>query len=182
MKKAGDQKNPADKKSAEEQFPGYPHYASKDDVYGKDNASEKVDADVDNITRKTHLTSKDLPPKNSSDTDAAPVEGEDLGLVEGTEADVTEDDLLGLEAIDREMNDEDKLDEDSLDDLNERDDKDAQESDWRHDKTGRDLDIPGEELDDEAENIGAEDEENNGYSLGGDRQDSLEEDREDDGN
>ncbi|MBK7123058.1 MAG: hypothetical protein IPH68_09750 [Chitinophagaceae bacterium] len=30
--------------------------------------------------------------------------------------------------------------------------------------TGEDLDIPGSELDDEAEETGAEDEENNGYS------------------
>lgn len=35
--------------------------------------------------------------------------------------------------------------------------------------TGDDLDVPGEELDDEQEDIGSEDEENNYYSLGGDR-------------
>jgi hypothetical protein len=34
--------------------------------------------------------------------------------------------------------------------------------------SGDDLDVPGSELDDEQENIGAEDEENNYYSLGGD--------------
>jgi len=33
------------------------------------------------------------------------------------------------------------------------------------DLTGEDLDIPGAELDDEAEETGAEDEENNGYSI-----------------
>lgn len=42
--------------------------------------------------------------------------------------------------------------------------------------TGSDLDIPGSELDDQQENIGSEDEENNYYSLGGDDQNSLEED------
>jgi len=36
------------------------------------------------------------------------------------------------------------------------------------DITGIDLDVPGSELDDELEDIGAEDEENNFYSLGGD--------------
>lgn len=41
-----------------------------------------------------------------------------------------------------------------------------------------DLDVPGSELDDEAEAIGEEDEENNYYSLGGDNHDDLEEDRE----
>lgn len=37
------------------------------------------------------------------------------------------------------------------------------------DFAGEDLDVPGAELDDEQEEIGAEDEENNIYSLGGDR-------------
>jgi len=39
-----------------------------------------------------------------------------------------------------------------------------------------DLDIPGAELDNKDEAIGEEDEENNYYSLGGDRHDDLEED------
>ncbi len=43
--------------------------------------------------------------------------------------------------------------------------------------TGEDLDVPGAELDDEAEAIGSEDEENNYYSLGGDNHEDLEEDR-----
>lgn len=37
------------------------------------------------------------------------------------------------------------------------------------------LDVPGSELDDEAEETGDEDEENNYYSLGGDDHDDLEE-------
>jgi len=37
--------------------------------------------------------------------------------------------------------------------------------------SGSDLDIPGSEDDDENEDIGEEDEENNSYSLGGDRKD-----------
>lgn len=41
------------------------------------------------------------------------------------------------------------------------------------------LDVPGSELDDEDEFIGEEDEENNYYSLGGDRHEDLEEDNED---
>ncbi|WP_213086879.1 hypothetical protein [Chitinophaga agrisoli] len=38
------------------------------------------------------------------------------------------------------------------------------------------LDVPGAELDNENEEIGEEDEENNFYSLGGDRHEDLEED------
>jgi len=42
------------------------------------------------------------------------------------------------------------------------------EKDFSDDVSGRDLDIPGAELDDQVEDIGSEDEENNSYSLGGD--------------
>lgn len=38
------------------------------------------------------------------------------------------------------------------------------------------LDVPGAELDDRQESIGEEDEENNFYSLGGERHEDLEED------
>ncbi len=41
--------------------------------------------------------------------------------------------------------------------------------------TLEELDVPGSELDDEAETIGAEDEENNYYSLGGDNHCDLDE-------
>jgi len=53
---------------------------------------------------------------------------------------------------------------------------DEQEETWRQDKVGDDLDVPGAELDDEEEAIGEEDEENNIYSIGGDRHEDLEED------
>ncbi len=49
------------------------------------------------------------------------------------------------------------------------------EKDFDDDVSGSDLDIPGSELDNEQENIGSEDEENNYYSIGGDRHDDLEE-------
>jgi len=43
--------------------------------------------------------------------------------------------------------------------------------------SGKDLDIPGAELDDDLENIGSEDEENNHYSIGGENHEDLEENR-----
>ncbi len=49
------------------------------------------------------------------------------------------------------------------------------EKDFSDDLSGSDLDIPGAELDDDREAIGAEDEENNYYSLGGDNHIDLEE-------
>jgi hypothetical protein len=58
---------------------------------------------------------------------------------------------------------------------------DKNEKDWKDDLSGEDLDIPGAELDDDIEEIGAEDEENNYYSLGGDNHDNLEENNGDKG-
>jgi hypothetical protein len=49
------------------------------------------------------------------------------------------------------------------------------EKSFKEDVSGSDLDIPGSELDDSEENIGNEDEENNGYSIGGDDHNDLEE-------
>ena len=49
--------------------------------------------------------------------------------------------------------------------------------DKKHKLSGKDLDVPGSELDDAQEIIGKEDEENNYYSLGGDDHDDLEEDK-----
>ncbi len=46
------------------------------------------------------------------------------------------------------------------------------------DMAATDLDIPGAELDDEMEATGNEDEENNSYSIGGDRHEDLEEENE----
>jgi hypothetical protein len=51
------------------------------------------------------------------------------------------------------------------------------EKDFEEDVSGRDLDVPGSELDDEQEAIGSEDEENNYYSSGGDNHNDLEEDK-----
>ena len=50
------------------------------------------------------------------------------------------------------------------------------DEEWNADVFGRDLDVPGSELDDEEENIGNEDEENNYYSIGGDDHNNLDED------
>ncbi|MFN8285584.1 MAG: hypothetical protein U0V74_02470 [Chitinophagales bacterium] len=41
------------------------------------------------------------------------------------------------------------------------------------DKSGNDLDVLGAELDDAQEEVGSEDEENNYYSLGGDKEDGY---------
>ena len=57
---------------------------------------------------------------------------------------------------------------------------DREENDDLSELEEEDLDVPGSELDDENESIGEEDEENNYYSLGGDRHEDLDETNEDD--
>jgi hypothetical protein len=54
--------------------------------------------------------------------------------------------------------------------------KTPNETDDGDDDLSDDLDVPNAEADDEQENIGSEDEENNYYSIGGDRHDDLEDD------
>ncbi len=51
------------------------------------------------------------------------------------------------------------------------------EKSFEDDMSGDDLDVPGSELDDDQESVGSEDEENNYYSLGGDKHNDLEEDK-----
>jgi len=50
-------------------------------------------------------------------------------------------------------------------------DEDGEALNEENEFSGKDLDIPGAEDDDKNEEIGEEDEENNSYSLGGDRKD-----------
>jgi hypothetical protein len=57
-------------------------------------------------------------------------------------------------------------------DINE---KQSEKYDRELETFGSKLDVPGSELDDEQENVGSEDEENNYYSIGGDRHNDLEE-------
>jgi hypothetical protein len=77
----------------------------------------------------------------------------------GTEADVDDDDLEVLNATNDEIGTPQNVSNEDLE---------------------TELDIPGSELDDANEAIGEEDEENNYYSLGGDRHEAQEEDPESD--
>lgn len=143
----------------EKKFPGYPHYPAKEDIMNSED-NERVDLDVENISRskealsnlpdksvKTKDAKDDTPPLADVDADA-----EDIGIVSGTDADLTADDLIALGEIQADFGRREQL-------------------------TGDDLDVPGAEEDDENEEIGEEDEENNYYSLGGDAHEDLEEDK-----
>ena len=139
-----------------EDFPGYPRYPAKEDIM---NRARRVEG---NLTGET-LQDMRHPPKGEvveirTAQDASEVKPE------ATESDLTREDLeaLGPKDLSMDMGDD--------------------EIQLKHrttpvDFSGKDLDIPGAELDDASEAVGSEDEENNSYSLGGDSKEGLEEDQ-----
>ena len=124
----------------DQDFPGYPHYPAKDDILNQ-QGMKKLSVDDENFTRSGAFMAKDKKVTQTAESGDEP--DDSLGIVPGTDADVTKDDLIALD-------------------------------DKKLPNTGEDLDIPGAELDDDNEAIGEEDEENNYYSLGGDRHEDLE--------
>ena len=169
----------------DQDFPGYPHYPAKDDIMNPQNHTERIEAGVENLTRdelqengKKKVTT--TPPAPTTDE----IEnGDELGIVMGTEADVTTEDLenLGDESRDFDMDEDEEIFSDgsaSAFGATEETVADLDSQDLRNelDRTGDDLDVPGSDLDDADEAIGEEDEENNYYSLGGDRRDNIEDD------
>jgi hypothetical protein len=147
----------------DQDFPGYPHYPALEDIMDQRNDYKREDLDVENLPNSRNVTGvsqRFVSGKNNEKADQSLTPGfsldeERLDIQEGTEADVTEDDLAILNATDNEIGTPQNV---SNEDLN------------------TDLDVPGSELDDENELIGEEDEENNYWSLGSDRRDFNEED------
>ena len=144
--------------SGDEEFPGYPHYPAQEDIMHPANKMEKVAPDPEKLTRSGAYLDKTSEKPVSSSLDTALETDDDLIIVPGTEADVTRDDLIILGEQNLDIDEEETTDVKTI----------------RGD-LAYDMDVPGEELDDKDEEIGAEDEENNYYSLGGDNKDSLEE-------
>lgn len=141
----------------EETFPGYPHYPAKEDIMNPSNDMERVQVDVENLTPSGKYADVKDNPADAASSGADTAGEDDLNIAGGTEADVTRDDLLALGGS--------SFSEDDL--------RSGTRPAMR---SGEELDVPGAELDNANEAIGEEDEENNYYSLGGDRQEHLEED------
>ena len=135
----------------DQDFPGYPHYPAKEDIMDKRTDSHRVDVDVENMGRNAAARFTGEPQRQPPAAEPQ----DDLDIKMGTDADVDEDDLAVLNATDAEIGTPQNVSNEDLE---------------------TDLDSPGSELDDAAEEIGEEDEENNYYSLGGDRHESQEED------
>lgn len=149
--------------SDEREFPGYPHYPSDEDITNPSNGHKKVSTDVEGLANSKRLSSMAARQEQNRSEDDSTDDDEEVRIVPGTEADVTEEDLilLGDKDADQDMNDDELIRGNARVDYVENED---------------DLDVPGAELDDENEELGEADEENNYYSLGGDRHENLDED------
>lgn len=140
-------------------LPGYPHYPPDEDIMNPQHGFKKIAADEE-LANSTRLSSQAVNEKTGTDENVEE-DTDDLRIVPGTEADVTEDDLiiLGDKDADQDLGDDELTAKARVDALEEEDD----------------LDIPESGASDD-EATGGEDEENNYYSLGGDRHENLEED------
>ena len=171
-------------------LPGYPHYPANEDITQPVNNNGEVEAseeyimlpDVSDIPGQENITvpklgdladvtissadEEDLVSGDSLDTAS---DEDDVEIVMGTEADVTAEDLQLLGDPDGDMDLGD--DEDTVRDLLDKTDEDGDPLNEAN--AGTDLDVPGSEDDDANEDIGAEDEENNYYSLGSDDKDNI---------
>ncbi len=152
--------NSADEKT-DQDFPGYPHYPAREDIMDKRNDYTQENIDVENLPNSKNVSGVNqryLAGQNRERAEEAMIPGpatdDDLQIKEGTEADVDDDDLAVLNSTDAEI---------------------GRPQNVSNEELTSDLDVPGSELDDENEELGEEDEENNYYSLGGDRHDSQEE-------
>ncbi len=137
-------------------LPGY--YAPEDDIMRR---AKRVEGNLDDDILNAERTRPARIPTPTEKVDVAEVGDENLKPTEQNDLTAEDREALGPKDLSLDMNDDEQL---------------------KHrtepvDFTGRDLDIPGAELDDESEAVGSEDEENNSYSIGGDNHENLEEPR-----
>ena len=161
MDKNQDDKNRS-KDQQEKDLPGYPHYPPEEDIMNPQTGFKKISADEELANSRT-LSRRNLNKQDESNENPKD-EGDNIRIVRGTEADVTKEDLQLLGPREGDLD----LGDDELIRTSARVDEVPNEED---------LDIPGSDLDDNEEELGEEDEENNYYSLGGDRHGNLEEDQ-----
>ncbi|MBV6442670.1 MAG: hypothetical protein EPGJADBJ_04391 [Saprospiraceae bacterium] len=174
-------------------YPGYPHYPPRQDVLDQRSDHEKVGIDVENLSRSTWTAVRDeavkhlgeekargditrevtadevLPNEEEMDTVA-------VAAVLDPDAVVTEEDLALLGDRDRDM---DGLDDEEMSNYKGLDTADFEGTPLNENSRnvfaeGLDLDVPVGERDDSGTAVKQEDEENDYFSLGAEK-DTLEE-------
>ncbi|MFL5811787.1 MAG: hypothetical protein ACJ749_19855 [Flavisolibacter sp.] len=129
----------------DQDFPGYPHYPAKEDIMDQRTGSHRVDANLENMGTGP----------NASGVNQRFMEGQERERAEsamipqpGNGRDDMQNDLAALDSTNEEIGTPQNVSNEDLD---------------------TELDVPGSDLDDKNEAIGEEDEENNYYSLGDNR-------------
>lgn len=178
-RKRNDALNKGEKGPREKSLPG--EYPANEDIMNRKN-THRVGMDVENFSRMVgteNLNINEPIITNPNDVMDEPmareediedrrdhvgmehpipkdINSDDGDTSERGEADVTDEDLqaLGPKDLSMDMGEDERILKNRV---------------WPVDMVGSDLDVPGSELDDDNEAIGSEDEENNNYSLGGDR-------------
>jgi hypothetical protein len=150
-----DQTNQVAEDGQEEALPGYPPYPPQEDIVRN---NERVEGSLGDEGFDSQEAASSSESELQPDQAELPREPES-----NSEFDVTEDDLQALGPVDLSL------------DLGE--DEQLKQRTHPVDFAGENLDVPGATDDDKREQIGAEDEENNSYSLGGDAHSDLEEGR-----
>ena len=135
------------------EFPGYPLYAPEEDMMNK---GKRIEVDLDSSSSVDKLNA-DLFKKSQADKISS-------DKIMDNKSELTKEDFeaLGPKDLSLDMGEDEELLKHRI---------------YPVDFSGKDIDVPGSELDDKSEAIGSEDEENNVYSIGGDRHEDLEEDK-----
>jgi hypothetical protein len=136
-------------------LPGY--YAPDDDIMKR---AKRIEGNLDDEILNAE---RNRPARMVTDEEASLPENSEEKLTLDNKSNLTSEDIeaLGPKDLSLDMNDDEQLKHRST----------------PIDFAGKDLDIPGAELDDDREAVGSEDEENNSYSIGGDNHEDLEEPR-----
>jgi len=143
----------------------------------EDNTSERLpvgeELDEDDLVLDADDTLEAELDEEENDNDT---EDDELDITDDSvdeDSNVTEEEKEALERTEQmDTPDNEELYRSELDDT----DFDGEKLNENEYFSGKDLDVPGTEDDDENEEIGEEDEENNEYSLGGDNHDDIPED------
>jgi hypothetical protein len=157
-------KNKQDQKTQD--FPGYPPYPASDDITNKD---ERIDYGT---LRHPDKNDPANPAPEEKPLPVPPPQNSDAAFDPDTDVSPEEVEMLTAADQNRDMDDPDP--EEPLLDTTDEDGDPLNEQQPSYGLEGADLDVPGSERDDGNEAIGEEDEENNYYSLGQDRQPDIE--------
>ncbi len=181
----------ANRENQDLDFPGYPHHPASEDLLSGNSDAEQVNVNVEDFSRLTWTDARDQAVSHLGEEKRPDLATNDLvdvlpGLqaapdskVSDPAANVTEEDLtlLGDPNLDQDGGDDELMDNyQGLDDTD-LDGEPLNEYAGTMSATGKDLDMPDEELDNAGTNMEPqEDEENDYFSLGADK-DSLEDDQ-----